>query len=59
MTQKKITALTGSGQTQPETSQQNIFNEIIPLSVGTIDGKANIDAPRDKCGTSCAINASL
>ncbi|MBA0216273.1 antA/AntB antirepressor family protein [Pectobacterium brasiliense] len=44
MTKKKITALTGSGQTQSENSQKNIFNEIIPLSMGTIDGKANMVA---------------
>lgn len=39
MVSKKITALTGSGQTQPETSQKDIYPEIIPLDMGAIGGK--------------------
>lgn len=39
MVSKKITALTGSGQTQPETSQKDIYPEIIPLDMGAIAGK--------------------
>lgn len=39
MTQKKLTALTGSGQSYPETSQKNIYPEIIPLDLGVIGGK--------------------
>lgn len=39
MVSKKITALAGSGQTQPETSQKDIYPEIIPLDMGAIGGK--------------------
>lgn len=39
MVSKKITALTGSGQTQPETSQKDIYPEIIPLDMGAIAGQ--------------------
>ena len=36
---KKLTALTGCGQTHPESSKEDISHEIIPLTVGVIDGK--------------------
>lgn len=40
MVSKKITALAGCGQTQPKAIQEDISHEIIPLTVGVIDGKA-------------------
>lgn len=40
MVSKKITALVGCGQTQPKAIQEDISHEIIPLTVGVIDGKA-------------------
>lgn len=45
MNQKKITALTGSGQTQPETSPNDIgdkdFAYLVPVIVGQIGGRDN------------------
>ncbi|VEA69030.1 Phage anti-repressor protein [Serratia plymuthica] len=40
MVSKKMTALVGCGQTQPKVIQEDISHEIIPLTVGVIDGKA-------------------
>lgn len=40
MVSKKITALAGCDQTQPKAIQDDISHEIIPLTVGVIDGKA-------------------
>ncbi|HIH5647953.1 TPA: antA/AntB antirepressor family protein [Serratia marcescens] len=42
MTQKKLTALTGSRQTQPEIRQKDNYPEIIPLVLGAIGGKTSM-----------------
>ncbi|MDE8753854.1 antA/AntB antirepressor family protein [Pectobacterium polaris] len=59
MTQKKITALTGSGQTQPETSQKdnsgNSFATRIPVTMSNIGGKETQSVRGRKLHTFLAV----